>query len=124
MLGCAMNDPTPAVSEKLSRYLDTEGRLKGWPSRRKDQLEALRYLLARLPDGVEWSERELNELLKGLPPSGTGRCCGATSTTRGCSTVRPMAGGTGRCRPPWETGTAPDASAPVSRAGRLRELHA
>jgi hypothetical protein len=66
MLGAAMNDPTPSVSEKLSRYLDTEGRLKGWPSRRKDQLEALRYLTARLPDGVEWSERELNELLKGL----------------------------------------------------------
>ncbi|MFL5355521.1 DUF2087 domain-containing protein [Archangium sp.] len=61
-----MTDPSPAVSEKLSRYLDTEGRLKGWPSRRKDQLEALRYLMTRLPDGVEWSERELNELLKGL----------------------------------------------------------
>jgi hypothetical protein len=58
--------PTPDVSEKLSRYLDAEGRLKGWPSRRAAQLEALSYLAARLPDGVEWSERELNELLKGL----------------------------------------------------------
>lgn len=57
---------TPTVSEKLSRYLDAEGRLKGWPSRRAAQLDALRYLAARLPDGVEWSERELNELLKGL----------------------------------------------------------
>lgn len=66
MLTSAMNDPTPSVSEKLSRYLDTEGRLKGWPSRRTDQLEALRYLVARLPDGAEWSERELNALLKAL----------------------------------------------------------
>lgn len=66
MLGPAMDALTPSVSEKLSRYLDAEGRLKGWPSRRKDQLEALHYLLDRLPDGVEWSERELNGLLKGL----------------------------------------------------------
>lgn len=56
----------PAVSEKLSRYLDAEGRLKGWPSKRSDQLDALRYLAARLPDGMEWSERELNALLKAL----------------------------------------------------------
>lgn len=62
----AMNPPTPSVSEKLSRYLDAEGRLKGWPSRRTDQLEALRYLTSRLPDGTEWSERELNALLKAL----------------------------------------------------------
>jgi hypothetical protein len=61
-----MNDPSARVSEKLARYLDAEGRLKGWPSRRTDQLEALRYLAARLPAGVEWSERELNELLKAL----------------------------------------------------------
>ena len=62
-------DPThslPAVSEKLSRYLDAEGRLKGWPSKRSDQLDALRYLASRLPEGVEWSERELNALLKSL----------------------------------------------------------
>jgi hypothetical protein len=58
--------PTPVVSEKLSRYLDAEGRLKGWPSKRSDQLDALYYLAARLPGGVEWSERELNELLKAL----------------------------------------------------------
>jgi len=61
-----MSDPNPDVSEKLSRYLDEEGRLKGWPSRRAHQLEALQYVAARLPTGVEWSERELNELLKSL----------------------------------------------------------
>ena len=61
-----MNDPTPTVSEKLARYLDDEGRLKSWPSRRSVQLEALHYLAARLPGGVEWNERELNELLKAL----------------------------------------------------------
>ena len=61
-----MQRPTPTVSEKLARYLDAEGRLKGWPARRSDQLDALRYLVARLPDGVEWTERELNELLKAL----------------------------------------------------------
>jgi len=61
-----MNDPTPTVSEKLARYLDVEGRLKSWPSRRSVQLEALRYLAARLPGGVEWNERELNALLKAL----------------------------------------------------------
>jgi hypothetical protein len=57
---------TPEISEKLARYLDAEGRLKGWPSKRSDQLQALHYLADRLPSGVEWSERELNELLKGL----------------------------------------------------------
>ena len=61
-----MNEPTPTVSEKLSRYLDVEGRLKGWPSRRSVQLEALRYLADRLPAGVEWNEQELNILLKAL----------------------------------------------------------
>ncbi len=61
-----MQATSPTVSEKLSRYLDAEGRLKAWPSKRSDQMDALRYLVARLPGGVEWSERELNELLKGL----------------------------------------------------------
>ncbi len=61
-----MQPTLPTVSEKLSHYLDAEGRLKGWPSKRSNQLEALRYLVARLPGGVEWSERELNELLKDL----------------------------------------------------------
>ncbi|QRN98152.1 DUF2087 domain-containing protein [Archangium violaceum] len=61
-----MNDPSVSVSKKLSHYLDAEGRLKGWPSKRTDQLEALHYLAARLPEGTEWSERELNDLLKAL----------------------------------------------------------
>lgn len=61
-----MTDPTAPISEKLARYLDSEGRLKAWPSRRTVQLEALHYLLSRLPSGVEWSEQELNELLKSL----------------------------------------------------------
>ncbi|WP_257451549.1 DUF2087 domain-containing protein [Archangium lipolyticum] len=60
-----MNDPSVSVSKKLSHYLDKEGRLKVWPSRRTDQLEALRYLAARLP-GTEWSESELNDLLNDL----------------------------------------------------------
>lgn len=62
----ATKTPGAPVSEKLARYLDAEGRLKSWPSRRTYQLEALRYLAARLPEGVEWSERELNDLLKSL----------------------------------------------------------
>lgn len=57
-----MSETRFPVSGKLSRYLDTEGRLKSGPSRRSDQLEALRYLAARLPSDGEWSERELNEL--------------------------------------------------------------
>ena len=61
-----MEPTVPTVSEKLSHYLDAEGRLKGWPSKRSDQRQALDYLAARLPAGVEWSERELNELLKSL----------------------------------------------------------
>ncbi|WP_224370093.1 DUF2087 domain-containing protein [Hyalangium versicolor] len=61
-----MSEAKIPVSEKLSRYLDTEGRLKNWPSRRSDQLDALSYLAARLPSDVEWSERELNDLLKSL----------------------------------------------------------
>ncbi|WP_338865701.1 DUF2087 domain-containing protein [Myxococcus stipitatus] len=65
-----MADSKAAVSVKLARYLDAEGRLKSWPSKRSVQLEALRYLAGRLPTGVEWSERELNEQLKSLATFG------------------------------------------------------
>ena len=36
-----MNDPSVSVSKKLSHYLDAEGRLKAWPSKRTDLLKAL-----------------------------------------------------------------------------------
>lgn len=51
---------------KLENYLDDQGRLKEWPSRRnKGQFQqwALEYLASKFEMGIYYSEKEVNALL-------------------------------------------------------------
>jgi hypothetical protein len=51
---------------KLENYLDDQGRLKEWPSRRnKGQFQqwALEYLASKFEKGIYYSEKEVNALL-------------------------------------------------------------
>lgn len=52
----------------LKTYLDAEGRLTEWPTRRRQaaQRAALEYLAARFEPGREYTEREVNDLLNSL----------------------------------------------------------
>lgn len=45
------------------RFLDTEGRLKVFPSKRKDRLAALLFLASRFEPGRRYAEIEVNDLL-------------------------------------------------------------
>lgn len=48
------------------RFLDAEGRLIQWPTKRGDQTEALELMAAQFIAGQFYSEREVNELLNRL----------------------------------------------------------
>lgn len=48
---------------ELKNYLDGEGRLTLWPSKRTVQLVALDYLASRFEAGRVYSEKEVNALL-------------------------------------------------------------
>lgn len=52
--------------DSLKTYLDEEGRLKVWPSRRRraHQIAALAYLAEKLPWNEDLSEPQVNELLR------------------------------------------------------------
>jgi hypothetical protein len=45
------------------RFLDAQGRLIQWPTKRKDQIEALELFAAQFAPGQFYSEREVNEML-------------------------------------------------------------
>ena len=47
----------------LSRFLDCDGRLVSFPSKRKMKIYALYYLASKIPAGVRFSEPELGDLL-------------------------------------------------------------
>lgn len=51
--------------KSLNNFLDTDGRLTKFPSKRPMQAEALRYLACKFEPDKEYSEREVNELLLG-----------------------------------------------------------
>ena len=54
------------IELELERYLDDQGRLKEWPSRRnraRFQQVALEYLATKFEPGVLYTEREVNTLL-------------------------------------------------------------
>ena len=60
----AESAPEPVLSAR--RFLDREGRLRVWPSKLKDQKQALAWLAARFEPGRRYHEREVNELLNSL----------------------------------------------------------
>ena len=49
--------------KSLNNFLDGEGRLTKFPSKRPMQEEALRYLAEKFEAGREYAEREVNGLL-------------------------------------------------------------
>jgi hypothetical protein len=52
--------------ERIKRYLDDQGRVTRWPSRRfrSDQDVIVAYLATKFEPGREYTEREVNDVLK------------------------------------------------------------
>lgn len=48
---------------ELKSFVDTEGRLKQWPTKQKLQLLAIPVFARVIPAGRRFTEREINELL-------------------------------------------------------------
>ncbi len=55
--------PDHARCEKALRLFDVEGRLLRWPKKRNQQILCLWLLWSRLPSGISFPERRMNELL-------------------------------------------------------------
>lgn len=52
------------VTDVLKSFLDTEGRLTGFPAKRKRKLYALVYLAGKFDGEREYTEQEVNALLR------------------------------------------------------------
>lgn len=52
------------LKQILRNFLDGEGRLTGFPAKRKMKVYALCYLAEKFESGRDYTEREVNELLK------------------------------------------------------------
>ncbi len=55
--------PARKRASLAGRFLDAEGRLTQWPTKRRDQTEALELMAAHFTPGQFYSEREVNEML-------------------------------------------------------------
>ena len=53
------------LKDRLKNFLDEEGRLTQYPSKHKLQLYALIYLSLQFKPGIKYTERQVNEVLKG-----------------------------------------------------------
>lgn len=49
--------------EEIKRYLDDEGKVTAWPSKRKLKLKVLEYLSNYFETGIHYSEKEVNNIL-------------------------------------------------------------
>lgn len=49
--------------EEIRRYLDDEGKVTAWPSKRKLKLKVLEYLSNYFETGIYYSEKEVNNIL-------------------------------------------------------------
>lgn len=66
-----LSSPTPQPADtrsaqplELRRFLDETGRVVSWPARRKDQKLVLAYLAEQFEPGREYSEKEINLVLR------------------------------------------------------------
>lgn len=50
--------------KELKNFLDNEGRLKGYPSKFKLKITALFYLASKFEFEKQYSEKEINQILK------------------------------------------------------------
>ncbi len=58
-----VDDAREGLPPEYRRLLDDAGRVRRWPSKRKEQLLVLDYLAARIEVGREYTEAEINALL-------------------------------------------------------------
>jgi len=49
--------------EELKNFLDSQGRLKAYPSKHKNKILALFYLSTKFKKGLIYSEREVNAII-------------------------------------------------------------
>jgi hypothetical protein len=49
--------------EDLQRYLDNEGRIKIWPTKRERKFEILKYLSSKFCYDVYYNEKQVNEII-------------------------------------------------------------
>lgn len=64
-----MNPPTPAeAARELGHWLDAQGRLTQWPSKRKLQRAAVFYLVAKFERGRVYGEAEVSAVLDSWAP--------------------------------------------------------
>ena len=59
--------PAEAASE-LGRWLDSQGCLRQWPTKRRSQQLAVHYLVAKFEAARVYSEQEVNEILDRWAP--------------------------------------------------------
>lgn len=59
-----MSAPSPAEAARvLGSWLDSQGRLTGWPAKRALQVLASHYLVAKFDGSRRYSESEINAIL-------------------------------------------------------------
>lgn len=54
------------LKKELAAFLDENGRLTRFPTKRKKQIYALFYLAPKIEKGKSYTEKEINEILEGL----------------------------------------------------------
>lgn len=52
------------MSSRLENFLDEQGRVKQWPSKRGVQLEVLEHIANQFAHGSKFTEQEINNELK------------------------------------------------------------
>lgn len=57
---------TPQESTRLRRFLDEDGRLRQYPSKRSTQLAALRWLATHFEHARHYTQKDVDEILQDL----------------------------------------------------------
>jgi len=52
------------MEKEIENYLDDQGRIKQWPSKMAMKIKVLTYLSTKFDDEVQYTESEINEILK------------------------------------------------------------
>jgi hypothetical protein len=52
------------MGKEIENYLDDHGRIKQWPSKMAMKLKVLAYLSTKFDNEVQYTETEVNEILK------------------------------------------------------------
>ncbi|WP_310829187.1 DUF2087 domain-containing protein [Paenibacillus pedocola] len=52
------------MKSKLDNFLDRDRKLRSWPAKRTNQRIVVEYLSSNFAEGVEYTEAEINEIIK------------------------------------------------------------